>query len=71
LKTLTGSVLFKSWLGSPCITRWKALLLVTLMLLLQSCSDSPVHLNGVIEHKGDVAHPGKRWQLRIFLSRAN
>jgi hypothetical protein len=47
----SGRVLFKCELGSPCITRWKALLLVTLMLLLQSCSDSPLHLNGVIQQE--------------------
>jgi hypothetical protein len=25
----------------------------------KSCSASEIHLNRVIEHKGDVAHPGK------------
>jgi hypothetical protein len=59
-----GCIPFKMSLSSPCLTRCKGLLLVTLMLLLQELQCSPVHLNGVIQQKGDIAHPRKHWEVR-------
>jgi hypothetical protein len=60
MKTLTGRQRsFQMLKQFTKLKRCKTLLLVTLMLLLQQLQFLPLHLKGVILHKGDIAQLGQ------------